>query len=116
MKTLLLAGAVLALSAPAAAAFADDDGWRSHRGDHREHGRYHRDSRWEHREAHRDGFYSRRDHRDYHRENRADHRDFHRDHPGTRHDHDRSYRGGYNYAPRYNGYGDDGYARRDRDW
>lgn len=114
MNKLLLAGAVLALSAPAAAAFAaDDDGrWRSHRGDHHEHRHFHRDYERDHREAHRDGFYSRRDHRAYHREYRRDHRDFHDDHPSTRHDHDDGYRG--RYAPSYGYY--DGYARPYRGW
>lgn len=119
MKKLLLAGIVLALSAPAASAFADDDryGWRSHRSDHREHRQYHRDWNHDHREAHRDGFDSRREHRRYHREYRRDHHEFHDDHPDTRHDHYRSYRGGYSYAPSYRGYGyyyD--YARPYRDW
>ncbi|HEY9233881.1 MAG TPA: hypothetical protein VIP08_02505 [Phenylobacterium sp.] len=105
MKKLLLAAAVLALSAPAAAAFADDGDyrWRSHRSDHREHRQYHRDLNRDHREAHREGFYSRREHRAYHRDNRADHRDFHDDHPGTRHDHRRSYRS-YDAAPDYGYY------------
>jgi opacity protein-like surface antigen len=114
MNKLLLAGAVLVLSAPAAAAFADDGRWRSHRSDHREHRHFHRDYERDHREAHRDGFYSRRDHRAYHRDYRRDHRDFHDDHPRTRHDHGDGYRGGYRYAPTY-GY-DDGYARPYRRW
>ena len=122
MKKLLFAAVIVALSAPAAAAFAEDDHrGQGHRSAHREHRQVHREANRDHREAHQDGFRDRRDHREYHRDTRDDHNDFHDDHPGTRHDDRRRDRSGYNYQPSYGApygysYSPYGYYPQSRRW
>ncbi len=122
MMKLLFAAVILALSVPAAAAFAEDDDHRQgHRSAHREHRQVHREANRDHREAHQDGFRNRRDHREYHRDTRDDHNDFHDDHPGTRHDDRRRGRSGYNYQPSYGSpygysYAPYGYYPQGRRW
>ena len=118
LKRFLLFAAVLALSAPAGAAFAQqwapwDD---QHAEDHQEHGGFHEETDEAHARAHEEGFYSRREHRAYHRALRDIHGEFHDEHPGTRHDgyrlpSRRSYGSSYGYYGYPYGYGqyDSGY-------
>ena len=85
----LVAAAMLALTVPAAPAFAHDSdySYNRHARDHRQHRNFHREVGEAHARAHEEGFYSRREHRAYHRALRNLHGEFHEDHPGTRHDH-----------------------------
>lgn len=120
LKKLVFAGAVLALSAPAGAAFADEWGHMDrHEQDHHEHGRFHDQVDEGHARAHAEGFSSRREHRGYHRALRDTHREFHYEHPSTRHDGYRlpSRRGyGYYGYPSYGYGGYYGYGRGGRRW
>jgi len=61
----LIAAAVLAIAAPATAAFAHDDDYGQHARDHRAHWRFHREVNEAHRRAHEEGFYSEAEHRAY---------------------------------------------------
>lgn len=104
----LVAAAVLALTAPATAALAHDDGYSRHQRDHRAHRGFHRDVGEAHSRAHREGFDSRFEHRAYHRALRDLHAGFHEDHSGTRHDHytwRRQHRSPYSYRPCGSSYG-----------
>ena len=83
----LIAAAVLAITAPTAAALAHDEDYGPHARDHRAHWKFHTEVSEAHRRAHEEGFYSPAEHRAYHRALRDLHGDFHEDHPGTRHDH-----------------------------
>ena len=84
---ILVAAAVLAIMAPATAAWAHDDNYGRHARDHRAHWKFHGELNEAHRHAREEGFYSRAEHRAYHRALRDLHSDFHENHPGTRHDH-----------------------------
>ena len=116
LNRLAIGAVVLALWAPAGAAFAHDDGYGSfgdywsHAQDHREHGDYHQDETYAHAQAHAEGFYSGQDHAAWHESAREAHRAFHDDHPDTWHDH---YGWGRQYRRHdhrgYSGYGNYGY-------
>ena len=84
LRKVLLAAAVLLLSAPVVPALAHDDEDNSYNS----HDRFHDQLSGAHERAHEDGFYSRSEHRAYHRALRDAHDDAH----------------GYQPAPQYNYY------------